>query len=161
MRYFEAMETFKVKSGWSAWRVGRVVIYVGILVALIIYGKVANPDITLKMCLDNPERYDGVTIEVGGEATVGERLRDGFTIVYLGEIVRVKGTHPHLRKREYLSLIAVFHKEGPWLEAIDIHIARYRRMKIALSILPVIAVGLLFVKRYRFDFGCLEFRERM
>jgi hypothetical protein len=155
------MVTGEVKSGWSAWQVSRVIIYAGLLAALIIYGKVAYPDITLKMCLDNPDRYDGMTIEVGGEATIGDRLADGFTIVFLGEVVRVKGSHPHLRKREYLSLIAVFHKEGPWLEAIDIHIAKYRRTKIVLSVLPVIAVGLLFVKRYRFDFTCLQFRERM
>ena len=113
-----------------------------------------------KMCLENPDRFDGEVIEVGGEATVRDRLPDGFTIEYLGQIVRVDGTHPHLKKREFLSLIAVFHKEGPWLESLDIHIARYRRLKIVISVLPVIGVGFLLIIRYRFDPGRFEFVER-
>jgi hypothetical protein len=140
-------------------RFARVAVLLMALVALIWYGAAHNPTVTLAMCLAEPERYDGRRIEVANETVVQDILDHGFTIRYLGKTILVKGETAGVKKGEFLSLIAVFHKEG-WLELEKFHIAIYRRWKIWVSVLPVILFAFMFVRRYRFDFGRMLWQER-
>ena len=111
------------------------------------------------MCLKEPERYDGTVISVGTEATVAETLPNGFILQQMGRRIPVYGTVPDVAENEFVNILARFHQEG-FLELEKIYIAKYRRLKIIASILPVFLVVFLFFKTYRFDFRSYQFFER-
>ncbi len=136
-----------------------ITVYVMVLVALIFYGEFYHPDVTLKMCLENPQRYDLTLIEVGNEAVVQQVYADSFTISYLDFNVLVRGTHPKLKRGEFVLLRARFHKEG-WLQPLAIRVAEQRRFKIWISVLPVLLILIYFFRTFRFNFHTFLFEER-
>jgi hypothetical protein len=133
--------------------------YFCVLVALVWYGKVFNPAVTLQMCLNNPEKYDGTLIEVGDEARIVDISDAWFTIEQMGKIVRVVGSHKELRPHEYISLQGIFHREG-WIGLTKVYVAVMRRYKILISIVPVIIILILFIRSFRFDGRRCHFTER-
>ncbi len=137
----------------------RISFYVIILTSLILYGKMFHPDVTLKMCLEHPRRYDQTLIEVGNEAVVETVYADSFTIRYLDHIIPVRGMHPDVEPGEFVLLRARFHQEG-WLEPLAIRIAEQRRMKIWISVLPVLWIAVYFFRKYRFNIQQQVFEER-
>ncbi len=130
-----------------------------LLVALSIYGKISNPEILLSMCLAEPERYDGSVVSVGTEATMAEKLPNGFILQQMGRRIPVYGTVPDIAENEFVNIVARFHKEG-YLELYQLYVAKHRRLKIAASVLPVFLVIFLFFKSYCFDLGRFQFEER-
>jgi len=137
----------------------RILVYMFILTALIVYGFLYHPGVTLSDCLASPNQYDGAIIEVGNEAKVEKVFHDGFIIRQLGRSVRVAGTTSDVKPGEFVLLLARFHKPSS-LEAIRIRIAKNRRMKIWLSVIPALLAAGYFFRRYRFDFRTLYFLER-
>jgi len=133
--------------------------YLIVMIGLIFYGKVFNPAITLEMCLNEPEKYDGKTISIGTEITINKILPDGFTIKQFGQIVKVKGKAENIVPGDYITLIVIFHKDR-WLELIDYHVAKKRRFKIFVSIFPALLIIYIFFKTFYFDFKRFEFVER-
>jgi len=129
------------------------------MLGLIIYGKVYNPAVTLEMCLIQPDKYDGRTIAIGTEITVHEIFPDGFTIKQFGRIVKVKGRAGNIAPDDFITLSAVFHKQG-WLELKSYHVAKKRRFKIFVSIFPALLVVFIFFKSYTFDLKRFVFTER-
>lgn len=121
-----------------------------VLLGLVVYGKMANPAVTLQMCLRQPSRYDGQVIQVGAEATVVAIRQDGFVIRQMGKTIPVIGGNEGIVIGDFVSLIATFHSTG-FLELHESYVARYRRLKILVSILPVLLIGYLFFKRYKFS----------
>ncbi|NIA30166.1 MAG: hypothetical protein GWP06_09675 [Actinobacteria bacterium] len=144
---------------WTFFRIMQVLVLALVLLALSLYGKYFDPTITLQMCLQNPQKYDGALIEIGTETTVREILADGFTIEQMGKVVKVVGKTDNIFPNEFVSLQVVFHK-GPWLELKKSHIAKYRRVKIAVSVIPVLFVFVLFFREYKFRFRKFKFVER-
>ena len=140
-------------------RICRILAYVCLLAALIVYGYLYHPGVTLSDCLASPEKYDDAVIEVGNEAKVEQVFDDGFTIRQLGRRVRVTGATKDVRPGEFILLLARFHKPSS-LEAVKIHIAKNRRMKIWLSTIPVLLIVAFFIKSYRFDFRNFYFQQR-
>ena len=102
--------------------------------------------------------YDGRTIAIGTEITVQEILQDGFTIKQFGHIIKVKGQAENIAPDDFITLSAVFHKQG-WLELKSYHIAKNRRFKIFVSIFPALLVLVIFFKSFRFDFKRFVFTE--
>lgn len=96
---------------------------------------------------------------VGTEVTVHEVMPDGFTIKQMGKVVKVFGMAESVSPNEYVYLQAVFHK-GPWLDLKKIHVAKYRRLKIVTSVVPVVFIFFLFFREYKFNFVKIEFSER-
>ncbi|MBN1997698.1 hypothetical protein JW935_09110 [candidate division KSB1 bacterium] len=137
----------------------RIILYLSVMLGLFIYGKVKNPAVTLQMCLNNPQKYDGCEIKVGGEAKVAELTRDGFTIVQMGRKVPVKGCVPNLKPNEFVNMWVIFHKDG-WLELQEIYVAVQRRSKIYLSVLPVLLITGLFLYYFKFNLRQIEICER-
>ncbi|MBN2410412.1 hypothetical protein JXQ31_01895 [candidate division KSB1 bacterium] len=129
------------------------------MLLLIFYGKNFYPAITLEMCLNQPERYDGSQIDIGTEITVDKIYQDGFTIKQFGHIVKVKGRAENMEPGDFITLSVVFHKDG-WLELKSYHIAKKRRFKIAVSIFPALLVIYLLLKSFSFDFKRFVFEER-
>ncbi len=133
--------------------------YLALLVVLIWYGKAYNPAITLAKCMADPQKYDGTTINIGTEIIVREVLSDGFIVEQMGIRVPVKGEVTGVKGGQYVALSAVFHAPG-WLELKQLYIAKGRRGKIVVSLLPLGIVVLVLVRRYRFDFRRLVIFER-
>jgi len=159
MRYRKLLPGALISRRWTGNRWLRICICLSILVGLIVYGKAANRTVTLQMCLHNPEKYDGFTIDVGGEAQVVQVTEDWFTIRQMGRVVKVVGSHADIRPDEYVICQGVFHREG-WLELIKVYVAVQRRYKILVSILPVMIVALLLLKDYGFDCSRFQFYQR-
>lgn len=130
-----------------------------ILLGLSIYGKISNPDITLGMCLEEPERFDGVVIVVGMEATVAEITPNGFILQQMGRRIPVIGNASGIAENDFVNVLVRFHKQG-YLELEKIYIAKHRRFKIAASVLPVLIIAVLFFKTFYFDFARFQFYMR-
>ena len=137
----------------------RLFCFLVIMICLLFYGKVFNPAITLQMCLNNPEKYDGVVIQVRHEATVLEIKDDGFTIQEMGRVIKVVGPNKNIKENEFIDIDAVFHKSG-WLELVQARIEINRRYKMIISIFPAIFVIALFFYSFRFDFNKFTFCKR-
>ncbi|MGQ9560087.1 MAG: hypothetical protein ACUVWA_06210 [Candidatus Oleimicrobiaceae bacterium] len=130
-----------------------------LLVALTYYGYRAFPEIRLADCLHDPARYDGALITVGTEATVERVLPDGFLVRQMGRVVRVIGDAGNARPGDFVRFRARFHREGH-LTLEQLYVAKRRRAKVAVSILPALLVVALVIKTYRFDPHRLCFVER-
>jgi hypothetical protein len=139
-------------------RLLRIFFYAAALAALIWYGRANNPNLTLAMCLADPEKYHGRRIEVANETVVQQVYSDSFTVRYLDRSVTVIGDARDVRSGDFLSLIAVFDRSGRLLLEKK-HIALYRRWKIWVSIPPVLLFIWLFIRRYSFEWRTWQWRE--
>jgi len=110
-------------------------------------------------CLLDPNKYDGSELIVKNEAIIGEIFEDKFEILQNNKKIMVRGATESLKSNEFVSLRATFHKEG-YLTVKEIHVHRYRRLKIAISILPVMIVGWIFFRKYKFNSKKMVFTER-
>ncbi len=137
----------------------RIFIYSISLILLVLYGRYFHPFVTLQMCLANPEEYDGFTIDVGNEAVIGEVFQDGFSIEQMGQRVRVFGPTEVARPGEFITLNAVFHREG-FLVVKEMRVAERRRTKIWLSVFPVLVICFIFLRRFRLDYRMMYFMKR-
>ena len=143
----------------AMWRAARILAYVSILAALILYGNKKHPVITLSDCLTSPEIHDGEIIEVGNEAIVDSVYADGFSIRQLGKTVHVAGDSKDAIPGEFILLLARFHKPNS-LEALEFRIAKNRRSKIWVSAIPALVVLGYFIRRYRFNIKYFYFLDR-
>jgi hypothetical protein len=134
---------------WNIKRLLRIVLYTICLVSLVIYGYRNNPAVTLQMCLDNPDKYNGTQIEIGNEIIVYSVTQFGFVIKQMDNLVEVRGETKDVEPHEYIVLKAVFQK-GPWLELKDYHVAKRRRAKVYISVFPVIFIFAYFLTRVKF-----------
>lgn len=137
----------------------KIIALLAVLVGLAAYGYLLNPVGKLSKCLANPDLYDGQLIGVGTEAKVVELLPEGFIIQELGQRIRVVGDPPDASPGDYIRIRAVFHKEG-YLELERSYVAKGRRAKIFVSIVPALLVIFLLFRTYRIDWRHLLFRER-
>ncbi len=142
----------------NSMRAGGILALLLALTALVYYGYLHYPGITLRMCVEDPLRYDGRAIGVGTETTVAALFADGFLIHHMGDTFRVLGDPGDAEPGDFIQMRAVFHCEG-YLELQRLHVAKYRRLKIIVSIAPVVLVAFLFLKHYRFNWGRCLFYE--
>lgn len=131
-----------------------------LLIGLIYYGYRYNPRVNLSMCLNDPLKYDRYEVSIGTEAKVVERLSDGFILQEMGHTIRVKGDPQNVSPGDYVRLRAIFHKEG-YLDLKLLYVAKGRRLKILVSIAPVVLVLFLFFRTYRFYGRRMIFTKRV
>ncbi len=122
-----------------------------LLVCLSFYGKYHHPWLNLQTCLNNPQGYDGHLITSYSEPQIGQLYDNGFQLnqKHLPSI-RVLADTSGLIEGEYVGLTAIFHEDG-YLTATSIHVAHRRRYKIWVSVIPVLLVGLVLIRNFRFD----------
>ncbi len=130
-----------------------------LLAGLIYYGKEHNPAITLGMCMENPAAYDGQTIFIGTEITVREVLEDGFRIHQMGRFARVYGESAQVKKGDSVQLVAQF-RAPDQLVLEKLYIAKKRRWKIALSVVPVVLIAVALFSAFKVDGRRFEIVER-
>lgn len=131
-----------------------------ILAGLIFFGATRNPWVTLNEALARPNQYDGRVINLFIYPKIERVTADGFDIIEAGKpLIHVFGDTTGLKVGEYVGLQAIFHKEG-YLVAIRAEIAKRRRYKVFLSLIPVLVVGFLFFRSFRFDIRKGQFEVR-
>ncbi len=138
----------------------RVTLYLIILCFLVFYGKYNNPTITLTMCDSDPEKFDNSFLEIGNEITVKTIYQDSFFVHQNGNFYKVVGQSENLIPNQFISLKAIYHQDG-WLELVDYHVSEKRRVKIWVSVFPVLIVLVLFFKRYTFSFKNFYFASKV
>ena len=119
-----------------------------------------HPWIKTSDCLKAPEAYDGRLVTHYEESMVGQIYADSFQLLQKGEPpIRVYSDTAGLRTGEYISMTATFHKSG-YLKAVSLRIARNRRYKIWLSVLPVVFIGLGLFRYYRIRWSPFQIELR-
>jgi len=143
------------------YRTQKIVVLFFVIILLCIYSHRNRSAVALHYheCLLEPEKYEGRELIVKNDAVIGEIFEDKFEIVQHNKKIMVRGVTESLKSNEFVSLRATFHKEG-YLTVKEMHVHRYRRLKIAISILPVMIVGWIFFRKYKFNSKKMVFIER-
>lgn len=149
----------KVKKSFSSSRWIQICGLLILLALLVLYGYRENPFVTLRMCLGDPHQYDGQEINIAQEATVAQLLTNGFLLRQMDQIIRVQGDSQNASPGDYVRMKAIFHKEN-YLELKRLYVAKGRRLKMIVSVVPVMYILFLFFKTYRFDCFDMLFKER-
>ena len=139
-------------------RISALLLLPVVMILLSIHGQRNDPSINLRKCLQDPIRFDLQTITIGTETTVKKIEDDHFVISQIGADLKIFGTCPEMRENDFVQLVGVFHKEG-WLELESCYVARYRRIKIWISIFPIIFVGVIFLKEWRWQWSTMSWRR--
>jgi len=130
-----------------------------VVLALCIYAGLYPPFRTLDDCLAQPAACDGEIIYSPHESTIGDIVDGGFLLRWGDQEIPVQGVCPNLSQGTYVLVKGVFHKEG-YIEALVIHVGRYRRLKMLVSIVGVAIVFYLMWKNFTWDRCERAFRER-
>lgn len=131
-----------------------------LLFGLCAYGRYFHPWISLSDCLKHPEKYDQHVVLSFDEPVIGKIDSTGFELLHKGgPPVYVYADTSGLKTGEFVALSAVFHKQG-YLTAIRAAVAHRRREKMAVSVIPVIFVGILFFRYFRIRAFKIERIER-
>lgn len=124
------------------------------------YARYFHPWISLSDCIKHPERYDRHVVLSFDEPVIGKIDSTGFELLYKGgPPIYVYADTSGLKSGEFVALSAVFHKEG-YLVALRAAVAYRRREKMAVSVIPVIFVGILFFRYFRIRHFQIERKER-
>jgi len=138
-----------------------------ILIALAVIGLVlsvrfwADEGPGYQQCLADPDSCDGREIPFFIDARI-VRIDPERIVISQPEgpvEIRVPKGMGEIRGKpgDYLEALAVFHKEGG-LELKALQLAPLRRIKIAVSIIPVLGVAYLLLKTIRWKNGRLEIK---
>ncbi len=142
-------------------RFGSTRYWILLLAGLSVYGRLHHPWISYRECVRDPGRCRGRVIESFREPMIGPIGPDGFTLLQRGEKpVFVHADTTGLKSGEYTGLKAVLREDGS-LEAARIVVARGRREKMIISLIPAALIVLLFLIRFRFDFRDRTFYRRI
>jgi hypothetical protein len=110
-----------------------------------------HPWLSLKACMDHPLIHDGRRVTQFREPKIGTIFADGFLLNQKrGSSIRVFCDTTGLVQGDYVGITGVFHKEG-YLDGAVLQIARERREKIAISIIPAVVVCFIFIWQFRWN----------
>lgn len=130
-----------------------------VALALCVYAGLYPPGRTLDDCLAQPAEHDGAIIYTPHESTIGDVAEGGFLLRWGGREILVRGAFPSLPRGTYVQVKGVFHRQG-YIEALAIHVGRYRRLKMAVSIMGAAIALYLVWKNFTWDRRERAFRER-
>jgi hypothetical protein len=124
------------------WKLGATLLVIALLGLYAgVRGDVINPSIW--RCIAEPRRWEGSRIWVPGARVVAVRDRD-YDIATWSTVIRVAG-HAPFPVESRISMIAIFHADGPVLEPIQTRLLpahdRLRRVMEIVSVL--VALGVL------------------
>lgn len=140
-------------------RLAAAVACVVAVLALCVYAGLRHPGLTLDECLARPAEHDGAVIYTPHESTIGDAVDGGFLLRWNGRGIPVRGAFTPLPRGTYVKVKGVFHREG-YVEALVIHVGRYRRLKMAVSIVGAAVALYLVWKNFTWDWRERAFRER-
>jgi len=130
------------------------------LIALSFYNVHYHPWVSLNDCYENPEKYDGQLVTHFREPMIAEIQDNGFILKqYQGPSIKVFANTKDLKIGEFVGLKAIFHKEG-YLEAVTCRVAKNRRYKIWLSVIPVVLIAFLLMRFFRIDWKTVSIKVK-
>jgi len=134
------------------------------ILASCLAAQLAFHELTLEECLAAPAAYDGRRVPVALGVTLG-RIEPQRFWVSGGPAefaVEVPGGTAglNLRSGDFFQAVTVFRRSdtGGYLELEEIRPAPLRRLKIVVSVLPVLLVAVLLVRSIRLERGFLVLR---
>ena len=95
-----------------------------------------------------PQQFIGKSINFGGR--IEEINQDYFLIKIDKQPVKVYGDLAKNKANYLITGKALYQADGS-LKLSEYHVSNLRQYKIMLSIIPVLAIGYLFFKEYKFD----------
>ena len=98
--------------------------------------------------MSNPLKYNEKEILLEQDVVVSRIFKDQFELSQNGKKIMVTGMVQGLSVNDYISIRAVFHKEG-YLTIKEAQIMKLRRLKMFMSLCAAGFVGVLFLRRYR------------
>jgi hypothetical protein len=122
--------------------------------------------VDLKKCINEPMKYDNRIVHIVHDAMILDTAMDRFTIESRGVVIPVVFKQPidlaksSVAVNDYISLTAVFHKEG-YLTGKRYHLHKYRRLKMYSSLIIAIVFFILFIRYFKFNFKKFIFEERI
>jgi hypothetical protein len=122
-----------------------------ILLALLgFYAYYSRPYPDLAKILAQPERYAGNRVAVFIEARVEEQTPEGFVLIQRGQCLQVHAEIKNAPLNEFVAVAGIFQPPNH-LYADSVHLAQNRRWKMAVSVIPVLALIFLLPMALRFD----------
>ena len=100
--------------------------------------------------LKNPEEYAGKRVAIFIEARITAPMAGGFMLEQRGEQLQVHAAVKNAPLNEFVSVAGIFQPPNH-LYADTVHLARDRRWKMAVSVIPVLALVFLLPLALRFD----------
>lgn len=122
-----------------------------VTVVLCMRSAIFHPWLSLNTCMARPSAFDGRRVALFHEPKIAMVFGDGFLLSQKkGPSIRVFCDTTGLIHGEFVGITAVFHKEG-YLDGAVTHVVMLRREKIAVSIVPAVAVCFFFSLRFRWN----------
>jgi hypothetical protein len=112
------------------------------LVALGICAERTRPYPSLAEILASPEKYDGALIGLTIECKVEEVRAGGFILRQMGARMFVRTPEEDVRSGQDVAVEGIYHAPGT-VVVTRMRVARERRLKMAISVVPVIVVVVL------------------
>jgi len=130
----------------SVWTIGAV-----ILILLMIKSRFFHPWLDIETCRQNPDKYDGALITHFREPRIGSIERDGFWLLQKTcADIFVRTDTSGLRRNEFIGLLATFNRDST-LTVDRLVIARHRRYKMTLSLIPAILILVMLLRKLRWN----------
>jgi hypothetical protein len=128
----------------------RILIGSVLLLSLCAWAHYSNPYPDLGTILANPHQFAGQHVAVFVEARIVEKTGDGFVLVQRGNHLHVRADVGEAPAGEFVAVEGVFLPPDQ-LQATAWHIARGRRWKILVSLVPALLLIVLLPLALRFD----------
>ena len=117
----------------------------------------SDPDPSLPEIMASPASYEGQEIKIGDEPVLESADADSFMVRSRGYRFRVTGTVSQDDVGRFIYVRGVFQRresaaeEDGRVDPAEYYVARDRRTKIWLSVIPVIWVGVLLLRHFRIN----------
>ena len=144
------------------YRLLRIILLFVALIGLLVYACRERGDLTFDRCRAEPVRFDGAEVPLYVDTRLLKIEPDRILVSQPGGEVTVMvpaekrpvKAHPG----EYIEALTIFHKEG-YLELYEIRTAPLRKLKILVSIPPVLLIAVLLIQSLRWEKGRLVIQE--
>lgn len=120
------------------------------LLVLGIAAEQTRPYPNLAEVLDSAEKFNGRQIALIVECRVGEVTPDGFILKQMNAEVLARTLEKNFRSGDDVVIEGNFYAPAT-LEVKRMHVSSNRRVKMAISVVPVIVVVLLVYKNVGYD----------
>jgi hypothetical protein len=131
-------------------KISRIIIGLILLFALCAGAQFTRPYPELADILAQPEKYAGKRVAIFIEAQITKQTEEGFILTQRGDQVAVHSNIKDAPINEFVTVAGIFQPPNH-IHADTVHLAKGRRWKIAVSIIPVLALTFLLPMALSFD----------
>lgn len=144
------------------YRLLKIILICIALIGLLFYAYGKRKDLTLARCRTDPVRFAGAEVPLYVDSRLLEIEPDRILVSQPGGDVTVmvpaEKRPVKARPGEHIEAITIFRREG-YLELKKIRTAPLRKLKIVISIPPLLLLAFLLIKSLRWEKGRLVIKE--